>query len=95
MQSQSLGDIIIKVAPLPGKGASRPACRRGSSSRAKGAKGAKGGRRFKGYDYSRGAVFFITFCVAGRKPLFGSVSGDKVVFSPLGLAALEIGRAHV
>ena len=62
-------------------------CKRGSSNRA--ASRAKGGRRFKGYDYSRGAVFFITFCVAGRKPLFGSVSGDKVVLSPLGLAALE------
>ena len=62
-------------------------CKRGSSNRA--TSRAKGGRRFKGYDYSRGAVFFITFCVAGRKPLFGSVSGDKVVLSPLGLAALE------
>ena len=62
-------------------------CKRGSSNRA--TSRANGGRRFKGYDYSRGAVFFITFCVAGRKPLFGSVSSDKVILSPLGLAALE------
>lgn len=46
-------------------------------------------RRFKGYDYSRGAVFFITFGLAPRRPLFGTVSGDRVLHSPLGLAALE------
>ena len=72
-----------EVLPSSCREAPPSSCKRGSSNRA------KGGRRFKGYDYSRGAVFFITFCVAGRKPLFGSVSGDKVVLSPLGLAALE------
>lgn len=46
-------------------------------------------RRFKGYDYSRGAAFFVTFGLAPRRPLFGTVSGDRVLHSPLGLAALE------
>ena len=46
-------------------------------------------RRYQGYDYSRGAVFFITFGIALRRPLFGTVSGDRVIHSPLGLAALE------
>ena len=46
-------------------------------------------RRYKGYDYSRGAVFFITFGITPRRPLFGTVTGDKVIHSPLGLAALE------
>ena len=46
-------------------------------------------RRYKGYDYSRGAVFFITFGISPRKPLFGVVSGDKVIHSSLGRAALE------
>ena len=46
-------------------------------------------RRYQGYDYSRGAVFFITFGLELRRPLFGTISGDKVIHSQLGLAALE------
>ncbi|MBP5321131.1 MAG: hypothetical protein J6334_09085, partial [Kiritimatiellae bacterium] len=53
----------------------------------------RGGRRFKGYDYSRGAVFFITFGLEPRRPLFGTVSGDKVLHSPLGLAAIKLSRS--
>ena len=49
----------------------------------------RGGRRFKGYDYSRGAVFFLTFGLSPREPLFGSVAGGKVLPSPLGSAARE------
>ena len=49
----------------------------------------RGGRRFKAYDYSRGAALFITFGVSPRQPIFGNVSGEKVVYSPLGRAALE------
>ena len=46
-------------------------------------------RRYQGYDYSRGAVFFITFGIEPRRPLFGTVVGATVAHSPLGLAALE------
>ena len=46
-------------------------------------------RRFHGYDYSRGAVLFITFGLAKRLPVFGQVAGNKVNYSPVGLAALE------
>ena len=46
-------------------------------------------RRFHGYDYSRGAVMFITFGLARRRPVFGQVSGSKVIYSPAGFAALE------
>ncbi len=49
----------------------------------------RGGRRYKDYDYSRGAVFFISFGVAGRPPVFGRVSSDKVIYTPAGLAACE------
>ena len=48
-----------------------------------------GGRRYHGYDYSRGAVFFISFGLAGRPHVFGEVSGGKVAYSPAGLAACE------
>jgi len=47
-------------------------------------------RRFKGYDYSRGAVVFVTFAVAGRQPVFGRVAeGGRLEHSPVGLAAVE------
>ena len=47
-------------------------------------------RRFKGYDYSRGAVLFVTFGVKGRPPVFGRVgSGGRLEPSPAGLAAAE------
>ena len=47
-------------------------------------------RRFKGYDYSRGAVVFVTFAVAGRKRIFGKVEGDKVVYSKAGEVACAV-----
>ena len=48
-------------------------------------------RRFHGYDYSRGAVLFITFGVARRLPVFGSIGPAGELFpSPAGLAAREV-----
>ena len=38
-------------------------------------------RRFHGYDYSRGAVLFITFGLKKRLPVFGRAEGDKVVYN--------------
>ena len=47
-------------------------------------------RRFKGYDYSRGAALFITFAVAGRAKVFGAVDSEGRLFpSAAGLAALS------
>ena len=46
-------------------------------------------RRFHGYDYARGASLFVTFAVKGRARVFGRVEGEKVAYSPAGLAALE------
>ena len=55
-------------------------------------------RRFKGWDYSNGASFFITLALEERRPLFGRVEGGAMHHSPLGeevLAALEaIPRIH-
>ncbi len=55
-------------------------------------------RRLAGWDYSKGASFFITLTLEERRPLFGRIEGDKVALSPLGqevLAALEaIPRFH-
>lgn len=47
-------------------------------------------RRFKGYDYSRGAALLVTFGVKGRPPVFGRVTeGGRLDPSPVGLAAAE------
>lgn len=55
-------------------------------------------RRLKGWDYSKGASFFITVTLEERRPLFGHVEGGIMVLSPLGeevLASLEaIPRFH-
>ncbi|MBQ4198346.1 MAG: transposase [Kiritimatiellae bacterium] len=45
---------------------------------------AKRFRRYRGYDYSRGAVVFATFHLEPRQPRFGRVEGGKVVYSPAG-----------
>ena len=45
--------------------------------------------RFHGYDYSRGAVLFITFGLKKRLPVFGRAEGDKVVHNKVGEAAVE------
>ena len=49
-------------------------------------------RRYQGYDYSRGASFFITFSTAPRHPWFGEVHDAKVVYTPLGEAVVEAVR---
>lgn len=41
-------------------------------------------RRFKGWDYSKGASLFITIATAPRRALFGRIVGGKMTFSPLG-----------
>ena len=41
-------------------------------------------RRFKGWDYAKGASLFITIATAPRRPLFGAVRGGAVALSPLG-----------
>ena len=41
-------------------------------------------RRFKGWDYAKGASLFITIATAPRRALFGMVRGGAVVLSSLG-----------
>ena len=41
-------------------------------------------RRFKGWDYTKGASLFITIATEPRRPLFGEIRGGKVVLTPLG-----------
>ena len=41
-------------------------------------------RRFKGWDYVKGASLFITIATAPRRPLFGEIANGKVVLSALG-----------
>ena len=41
-------------------------------------------RRFKGWDYAKGASLFITIATAPRRALFGKVQGGAVALSPLG-----------
>lgn len=53
------------------------------------AKGPVRYERFHDYDYSRGAVLFVTFALEERLPLLGRVAGDKVVLSPTGQAVAE------
>ena len=45
-------------------------------------------RRFQGWDYSRGAVLFITFGLKKRLSVFGRAEGDKVVYNKVGEAAV-------
>ena len=46
-------------------------------------------RRFKGWDYAKGASLFITIATAPRRALFGKVRGDAVALSPLGKTVKE------
>jgi REP element-mobilizing transposase RayT len=45
--------------------------------------------RFKQYDYSRGAVLFITFGLKKRLPLMGVVAERKTILNSVGEAVLE------
>ena len=46
-------------------------------------------RRFKGWDYAKGASLFITIATAPRRPLFGEIANGKVALSALGEKANE------
>lgn len=46
-------------------------------------------RRFHGWDYSKGASFFITIATEPRRSLFGRVEQGAMVLSPLGKKVLE------
>lgn len=49
----------------------------------------KGYRRFRGYDYSRGATLFVTIVTAPRQNVFGRVVDDRVELNDCGRAAEE------
>jgi len=46
-------------------------------------------RRFKGWDYARGASLFVTIATAPRRQIFGKVADGAVVLSPLGKKVKE------
>ena len=46
-------------------------------------------RRYRGYDYSRGASLFITISIEPRQPLFGRVKDAAVELTQLGMAVAE------
>lgn len=49
-------------------------------------------RRYRSYDYDRGAVVFATVVTEPRRRLFGRVVEGRMALSALGE---QIGRAHV
>ena len=46
-------------------------------------------RRFTGWDYAKGASLFVTIATAPRRPLFGTITGGRMVRSPLGEKVAE------
>ena len=46
-------------------------------------------RRFKGWDYTKGASLFITIATEPRRLLFGEIKGGRVVLTPLGEKVAE------
>ena len=46
-------------------------------------------RRFKGWDYTKGASLFITIATEPRRPLFGEIKGGRVVLTSLGEKVAE------
>ena len=46
-------------------------------------------RRFRGWDYTKGASLFVTLTLEERRPLFGRVENCKMILSPLGEIVLE------
>lgn len=46
-------------------------------------------RRFTGWDYAKGTSLFITIATAPRRPLFGTITGGRMVRSPLGEKVAE------
>ena len=49
-------------------------------------------RRYRGYDYSRGATLFITISTEPRQAIFGRVFDDRIELNAFGLAAEETFR---
>ena len=47
-------------------------------------------RRFHGYDYSRGAVVFVSFHLEPRLPLLGRIADGKMAYSPVGEIAVAV-----
>jgi REP element-mobilizing transposase RayT len=45
--------------------------------------------RLRGYDYAEAGAYFITICTTNRAPLFGHITDDRVVLSPLGVLVAE------
>lgn len=54
-----------------------------------------GYRRFRGYDYSRGATLFVTIVTAPRQNVFGRVVDDRVELNDCGRAAEETFRLEM
>ena len=50
-------------------------------------------RRFKGWDYAKGASLFVTIATEPRQPLFGRVVGGKVMLSEFGCAVQKALKA--
>ena len=46
-------------------------------------------RRFKGWDYTKGASLFITIATEPRRPLFGEIKGGRVVLNTFGEKVAE------
>jgi len=46
-------------------------------------------RRFRGYDYSRGAALFVTIVTNPRRRLFGKIVGAKLQKTQLGIAVVR------
>ena len=40
--------------------------------------------RLHGCDYAFPGVYFVTICSAGKRPVFGSIRGERIVLSPAG-----------
>ena len=40
--------------------------------------------RLRGYDYAFAGVYFVTICSAGKRPVFGSIRGERAVLSSAG-----------
>jgi putative transposase len=40
--------------------------------------------RLRGYDYAFPGAYFVTICSAGKRPVFGSIRGERIILSPAG-----------
>jgi putative transposase len=49
--------------------------------------------RMRGHDYAGGGTYFVTACVAGRRPLFGTVAGGRMALNDAGRLAAACWRS--